>query len=383
MRALNLITIAFKYVVRNRTRSILTVLGVATGMFLFGTIETMQDSLKNATEITANDTTLVVYRENRYCPSTSRLPEYYKDEIKKIKGVESVIPVQIVVNNCGTSLDVVVFRGIPADRINAISKNIEVLNGSVNEWLNREDGALIGANLAQRRRLDVGDSFDAAGVTVLVSGIIRSAESSQDDNVAYVHLPFLQQASRVGLGTVTQFLVKVSDSSLLNSVSRQIDDRFKTESEPTDTTPEKAFFASTAKELIELIGFSRWIGIASVFAVIGLIANTILIAVRGKISEHAILKTIGYSQLSISWLIISEAIILSVVGGIGGIGGASIFLHLQKITIGNEGLALAFIPSFSVWLKGFSLSLLLGIVAGVYPAWLAGRQSIASNLRTA
>ena len=383
MRALNLITIAFKYVVRNRTRSILTVFGVATGMFLFGTIETMQDSLKNATEITANDTTLVVYRENRYCPSTSRLPEYYKDEIKKIKGVESVIPVQIVVNNCGTSLDVVVFRGIPADRINAISKNIEVLNGSVNEWLTREDGALIGANLAQRRRLDVGDSFDAAGVTVVVSGIIRSAESSQDDNVAYVHLPFLQQASRVGLGTVTQFLVKVSDSSLLNSVSRQIDNRFKTESEPTDTTPEKAFFASTAKELIELIGFSRWIGIASVFAVIGLIANTILIAVRSKISEHAILKTIGYSQLSISWLIISEAIILSVAGGIGGIGGASIFLHLQKITIGNEGLALAFIPSFSVWLKGFSLSLLLGIVAGVYPAWLAGRQSIASNLRTA
>ena len=383
MRVLNLITIAFKYVVRNRTRSILTVFGVATGMFLFGTIETMQDSLKNATEITANDTTLVVYRENRYCPSTSRLPEYYKDEIKKIKGVESVIPVQIVVNNCGTSLDVVVFRGIPADRINAISKNIEVLNGSVNEWLNREDGALIGANLAQRRRLDVGDSFDAAGVTVVVSGIIRSAESSQDDNVAYVHLPFLQQASRVGLGTVTQFLVKVSDSSLLNSVSRQIDNRFKTESEPTDTTPEKAFFASTAKELIELIGFSRWIGIASVFAVIGLIANTILIAVRSKISEHAILKTIGYSQLSISWLIISEAIILSVVGGIAGIAGASIFLHLQKITIGNEGLALAFIPSFSVWLKGFSLSLLLGIVAGVYPAWLAGRQSIASNLRTA
>ena len=53
--------------------------------------------------------------------------------------------------------------------------------------------------------------------------------------------------------------------------------------------------------LIELIGFSRWIGIASVFAVIGLIANTILIAVRSKISEHAILKTIGYTQLSISW----------------------------------------------------------------------------------
>ena len=68
----------------------LTVFGVATGMFLFGTIETMQDSLKNATEITANDTTLVVYRENRYCPSTSRLPEYYKDENQKIKELKAL-----------------------------------------------------------------------------------------------------------------------------------------------------------------------------------------------------------------------------------------------------------------------------------------------------
>ena len=191
----------------------------------------------------------------------------------------------------------------------------------------------------------------------MVAGIIHSSESSQDDNVAYVHLPFLQQASRVGLGIVTQFLVKVSNSSLLKSVSQQIDYRFKTESEPTNTTPEKAFFASTAKELIELIRFSRWIAIASIFAVVGLIANTILITVRNKISEHAILQTIGYSQLSISWLIISEALILSIVGGIVGVGGGLIFLHLQTITIGNEGLAIAFNPTFSVWIKGFILSL--------------------------
>ena len=381
MKAFNLLTISAKYIVRCRTRSILTIFGVATGMFLFATIETMQESLKDATEITAKDTTLVVYRENRFCPSTSRLPEYYKEEINKIKGVESVIPVQILVNNCGTSLDVVVFRGIPSNQINAISEKMEFLDGSEDQWLRREDGALIGANLADRRRLSVGDSFDAAGVTVMVAGIIRSSESSQDDNVAYVHLPFLQKASRIGLGTVTQFLVKVSDSSILDSVSRQIDKRFKTESEPTDTNPEKAFFASTAKELIELIDFSRWIAIASIFAVIGLIANTILIAVRSKISEHAILKTIGYSQLSISWLIISEAIILSVVGGVGGVAGASLFLHLQTITIGNEGLAIAFIPSFSIWLKGFTLSMFLGLAAGIYPAWQAGKQSIASNLR--
>ena len=77
--------------------------------FFFATIETMQESVRVATETTANDTTLIVYRENRFCPSTSTLPEYYKEEIEKIDGVENVIPLQIRVNNCGTSLNVVKF----------------------------------------------------------------------------------------------------------------------------------------------------------------------------------------------------------------------------------------------------------------------------------
>ena len=160
MKSLKLIVVAAKYALRNRTRSILTIVGVATGMFLFTTIETMQDSLKSATSITANDTTLIVFRENRFCPSTSELPEYYENEIKKIDGVTDVIPVKILVNNCGTSLDVVVFRGIPSSKVGALSKKMEFLHGSLVKWLEREDGALVGVNLAQRRRLNVGDSFD-------------------------------------------------------------------------------------------------------------------------------------------------------------------------------------------------------------------------------
>ena len=377
MKSLKLIVVAAKYALRNRTRSILTIVGVATGMFLFTTIETMQDSLKSATSITANDTTLIVFRENRFCPSTSELPEYYENEIKKIDGVTDVIPVKILVNNCGTSLDVVVFRGIPSSKVGALSKKMEFLHGSLVKWLEREDGALVGVNLAQRRRLHVGDSFDAAGVTVTVAGIIRSSESSQDENIAYV----LQQSSRAGLGAVTQFMVKVEDSSILDSVARQIDLKFKPEPEPTTTSPEKAFFASTAKELIELISFSRWIGAASVFAVIGLIANTILIAVRGKISENAVLQTLGYSRGAIAWLVIAEAVILSTVGGVVGVSSATVFLHMQSITIGNEGLAIAFIPSHSVWLAGFFLSWALGVVAGAYPAWQASSHSIVENLR--
>ena len=109
------IPLIVKQVIRHRTRSLLTIAGVATAMFLFCAVQSMQQGAAAATQATAADTTLVVYRENRYCPFTSRLPEHYTSRIEKIPGVRNVIPVRIVVNNCRTSLDVVTFRGVPAE----------------------------------------------------------------------------------------------------------------------------------------------------------------------------------------------------------------------------------------------------------------------------
>ena len=380
---INLFVLAGKQLIRHRTRSILTILGVAAGMFLFTTVETMQASLQKATVANAKDTTLVVYQENRFCPSTSRLPEYYANEIENIEGVSRVIPTQIMVNNCGTSLDVVVFRGVPKDSFLNFSPNLKLEDGSYEQWIKQEDGALIGKNLAQRRFLSVGDRFDAAGVNVSVSGIISSEEASQDDNVAFVNLPFLQQASQIGLGTVTQFDVKVHEAQQIEYVSSKIDDCFSSNSIPTNTRPEKAFFANTARELIEFIRFSRWLGLAAVAAVIGLLANTILLTIRGKISEHAVLKTLGFNHIMISWMVLSEGIILSFSGGILGVSAGIVFLHQQSITIGNEGLALAFIPTPSVLLIGLGSSIILGLFAGIYPAWQAGSSSITENLRVA
>jgi len=380
---INLWALSAKQILRHRTRSALTILGVFSGMFLFTTIETMQDSLHRATVTSANDTTLVVYRENRFCPATSRLPEYYASEIARIPGVRSVSPIQIVVNNCGTSLDVVVFRGILGGTLTSIAPDLKVTDGSLNSWLAQGDGALIGKGFANRRDLKVGDRFDAAGVTVTVSGIIETNESSQNNSVAFVHLPFLQQASKVGLGVITQFNVRVENSSLLEEVAALIDERFKSDTDPTNTLPEKAFFASTAMELMELIRFSRWIGWACVFAIVGLIANSILLTVRAKITEHAILKTLGYSRPHLSWMVLVEGVLMSTLGGCLGILFASLFLFYQSISIGNEGLILAFTPSITVVVTGMCVSLSLGLLAGIYPALLVGKHSITDSLRTA
>ncbi|NRB28910.1 MAG: ABC transporter permease, partial [Roseibacillus sp.] len=125
-----MLSLALKNIFRHRLRSILTMAGVAAGMFLFTAVETMQYSLARVTRAGADDTTLVVYRENRFCPATSRLPEYYLPTIEKIEGVREVIPIQIAVNNCGASLDVITFRGVPVETLRRYNPDLSMVAGS-------------------------------------------------------------------------------------------------------------------------------------------------------------------------------------------------------------------------------------------------------------
>jgi putative ABC transport system permease protein len=355
-------------------------LGVAAGMFLFTAVETLQRALAKATEQTAADTILVVYRQNRFCPSASKLPEHYSEEIRRIPGVREVIPVQIVVNNCGASLDVITFRGVPDEQLEKFAPEIQVTQGSMQDWKSRGDGALLGEVFAKRRGLKPGDRFDGAGVTVTVAGII-SSPFPQDNNVAYVKLPFLQRASKVGLGTVTQFNVRVNSSKDLGPVAKSIDERFHSDAAPTDTRPEKAFFAESAGQLIQIIGFTRWLGLGAVLAVAALVANALLLVVRGRVKENAVLRTLGYPGRAIACLVVSEGGMLGLAGGAAGVGLAAAFLRWRSFTMGNEGQTLAIQPDAVVVLSGIAVALLLGIAASLWPAFQAIRQPIVKNLR--
>ena len=380
MKPRHILNLAFKQVIRHRVRSMLTVAGVGTGMFLFTAVQTMQHSLARVIQSGADDNVLVVYRENRFCPMTSRLPEHYLSEIRRIDGVSETIPIQIAVNNCGASLDVITFRGVPPETLSGYNPELEVTSGSMEQWKSRSDAALVGEHLARRRGLDPGDTFEAVGVRVWVAGIARSP-LQQDNNVAYVHLPFLQQASRVGLGVVTQFNVRVSDATQIDSVAAEIDELFASDSAPTTTRPEKAFFVQTARDMIEMISFTRWIGLGAVAAVLGLVGNALLLAARGRVQESAVFQTIGFSRRMVGSIMIGEGAVLGLAGGLVGSLSASLFFYLRSYTIGNEGLTLALAPSLSVTVSALGIACGLGLLAALWPAWVAAKQPLVESLR--
>ena len=376
-----MIPLVVRQVVRHRARTLLTVGGVSTAMFLFVAVQAMQRGVSTATEVSAADTTLVVYREDRYCPFTSRLPEYYTRDIEKIEGVKSVMPMKIVVSNCRASLDVVTFRGVPVDGFaDEVASSMTIIEGGVDQWQRRSDAALLGQTLASRRGLKVGDRFDAAGVVAYVAGIVESDEP-QDQNVAYVHLDFLQQTADRKLGTVTQFNVKVDRPDRLDAVAREIDERFSHAEFPTSTRPEKAFVAQVAADMIELIGFTRWLGWGCLIAVLALVANAIVLGVQDRIREHAVLQTLGYSSSLIQRLIITESVLLGLIGGGVGAGLAVGILTWGQFALTADGVSIPFTAGWTLVLLGLGISIVLGVLAGLVPAWQAARRPITSCFR--
>lgn len=385
MLAPRLIPLILKQLTRHRVRTALTVAGVGVAMFLFVTVQALQEGVTRATEAAAGDTTLVVYRENRFCPATSRLPQYYVERIEKIPGVASAVPVKIVVNNCRASLDVITYRGVRGDDIAGTggwSSKWTLVAGSVAEWQKRSDSALVGETLAARRGFKVGQSFDSSGVTVVVAGIIRS-DQPQDQNVAYVHLDFLQQSAGKGggLGTVTQFTVRVNDPAKMEAVAAAIDEQFRAEADPTTTRPEKAFVAQAGADIVEIVRFTRWLGWGCLGAVLALVANAIVLSVQDRIKEHAVLQTLGFRSGLIARMIVSEGMIIGLMGGALGTGAALGIVHFGHFSLSQEGLSVTVAASWGVLALGLAISASVGVVAGLVPAIRAGRREIAACLR--
>lgn len=377
-----LVPVALKQVVRHRTRTSLTASGVAIAVFIFCAIEALQSGAEAVTRAAGGEVRLVVYRKERYCPYTSRLPESYRPRIERIAGVASVVPIKIVISNCRTSLDVVTFRGVPIEPFIAeFLPQVRLVAGSIDDWKRRSDSVLLGESLAARRRLNVGDRFEAAGIRAFVAGIIASDEP-QHRNVAYAHLSFLQFASgsRQG-GVVTQFNVRVRDPRALDDIRRAIDEEFAADAEPTQTRPETAFAAIAAADVLEIAAFAGWLACGCLAAVAALVGNAIVLAVQGRIREYAILQTLGFTGSLLARLIVLEGVLVGLAGGALGSAAAAIFLCCGQFSISTEGVSIPLHASAGVFLSGLAASALLAAAAGLVPAVQAARREIVECFR--
>ena len=176
--------------------------------------------------------------------------------------------------------------------------------------------------VAARRKLDVGKTFSVGDVTVRVVGIFTSENRAEEDYV-YCHLDFLQRTRGLDLvGTVTQHEVFLADGADSAAIATQIDQLYAGGPVQTDTRTKGVFQAASLEDLIQLINLSQYLGYACLGLMAVLLATTTIMSVEDRIKEHAILQTIGFSTGRIFRLVMSECVLLSILGGAVGVAAA-------------------------------------------------------------
>ncbi|MEQ8788855.1 MAG: ABC transporter permease [Pirellulaceae bacterium] len=366
---------------RHRSRTMLTVSGTAVGLFVFCFVGSIQEGMNDLQRRQASRQSLIVFQANKFCPATSHLPQDYQQEIRRLPGVRDVVPIQVFTNNCRASLDVVVFYGLPPKQLQA-ARDFQLTSGDWAEFETHQDAAVMGRAVAARRGKEVGDTFAIGDLEVRVAGIFAS-DNPAEENYIYSHLELLQRRKGASsVGTVTQLEVSLDESADADALCQRIDDLYRGGPVSTNTRPKGVFQAQSLGDLTQLIGMANYLGFACVGLVLALVATTTVMSVEDRIKEYAVLQTLGFTSVRVFLLVMSESLLLCLLGGAIGVGAALLSLMLSHFSISAEAVSIALTASPQLAGLGIAVALVTGLLAGFAPALHAARTEIVPALKS-
>ena len=201
-----------------------------------------------------------------------------------------------------------------------------------------------------------------------------------DDLEAYFHWEYLQQGlSPDRRGEVSTFSVRLRAAEDAGRVSRTIDDMFRNAPQPTRTETEKAFMLSYISMIGNIKLFLLSIATALVFTILLVNANSVAMSVRERVREVALMKTLGFSSASVLTMIVGESVVVSLAGGILGVG----LCYLATLALANQSVM--YIQGFALPWWGVPVCLIaavsIGVLSSLPPAAIAVRMTITEALR--
>jgi putative ABC transport system permease protein len=177
---------------------------------------------------------------------------------------------------------------------------------------------------------------------------------------------------------VSWFTVQLADPAQASRVARAIDAISANSDHETKSQTESAFQQAFAKQFADVGLIVTAIMAAVFFTLLLLTGNTMAQAVRERIPELAVLKTIGFRDGTVLALVMAESVLLVVIGGLLGLAIAAVLM--PGVSAASQGMIqLPMVPA-QTWLVGLGLMLLIGIVVGLLPALRAKRLKIVDAL---
>ena len=383
-----LLLLAIRNLTRRRVRTILTVMGVAIAIsFTVGILsisEGFMASFENSMAQQGTDIIIVPKEAEAYpYPDVAAFVGSFSEEtlreIEQYENVRAVYPVLTAIP-----------MTMPMDKIGAIP----ILNGvtpayfsDVAPYLRLSAGRLImgddqnvlvaGSGIADVAGLELGGTMEIRGIPFEVVGILEPS-GGMDDGMIFTPLEPLQKAYDKE-GQLTYVPVKVDDVARAEETAEGISEKWPGISAQTMT--------SVIDKLVDLVGIVRaaHMGMSAVALLIGIlfILSTMLMAVGERVREIGTMRAIGAHRGFIFRMIVMESLATSLIaGGIGCLGG---YLLSQGITyVLSEFMGLTYfapVVNARIFGIGLAIALLVGMLAGLYPAWRISKTNIVQALR--
>lgn len=391
---MNFLTLAAKNLTRRRGRTGLTVLGVAIAISVLFSLLALNSGYEKELNKEVNSMGVHILAVPKGCPYEAAslimhggvIPKYLSasdlDNVTKIPDVELATPMLMHQflkkdDKTGKTTPHIIY-GIKMEDMLQLKPWWKVEGRFIQD--NETRVMLVGKDLAEKENLTVGQMLPVgpAKEEFTIVGILERT-GDQDDQF---HFFPLEEAQRVfgKKGKITTIAVKVREVSRISAVSEEMekvpDIQVVTMTQIMGTIMN---LAGSAKSLLLTV-----IAIALIISAFGII-NTLLMSVNERVREFGMMKAIGASGSDIGKMVLMETVFITISGGI--IGTVAALVGSSLIESFVKGM-LPYSPSgslisFSPELVGFSLafSLVMGLVCGIYPAFLSSRLSPMEAIR--
>ncbi|HEY7370246.1 MAG TPA: FtsX-like permease family protein [Thermoanaerobaculia bacterium] len=256
------------------------------------------------------------------------------------------------------------------------------------EWKATRQGFVAGQKIADKFGWKKGEHITLKGtyIPLTLDLVYVGHFNSGDETNIFFHNEYLNQASWFGANKVTGiYYLRVDRGDRVGEVAATIDRMFENSDVPTKTLTEKQF----ALQFLEMMGnvklLINGISLIILVAVTLIVANTIAMSARERVTEIAVMRTLGFGRGHVLGFILSEAVLMSLLGGILGVALAKFFFIPMLVAVGNKTAISIWLTNFKVSPQtlafAFAVSVGVGILAGFLPAIQSSRARIVDGLR--
>jgi putative ABC transport system permease protein len=391
------VTIVFMNLSRNKVRTLLTGLSVMVALFLFCALGGVLDTLDAAIEVGSRSRLVARNAISLVFP----IPYAYRDRIAAVPGVKNVgiqnwfggqDPVNPRNFYAQFAVDPAIFR-IYANDISIVEatppQGRPVVPPGVDPklaaYLEDRTAAVVGRSLMEKmgwrlgQRVTVNGTIYPGSWELTIRAVYAAKQRSFGEETMFFPFDYLDQRGMGGQKLVGIYVIDVDDPSRSAAVAQTVDAMFENSSAATRTESEQAFQAGFVSMYGNVPFVLRVIGLAIVFAILLIAANTMVMSIRERTTEFGVLKTLGFGDGTVFGLVLAEAAVITLGGGLIG-------ALLAKLAIEGSGFNFGgFLPPMSVYwstvIAGIAISFVVGAVSGLIPAWQASRLRIVDALR--